>query len=61
MFLSFRVNLRLDVRNKSGDPAEDIRSIMEKKVVRNQVKMVFNGPTIIYCQTKKVLNMIIKK
>ncbi|XP_078494279.1 bifunctional 3'-5' exonuclease/ATP-dependent helicase WRN isoform X1 [Ciona intestinalis] len=48
-----RVNLYLDVYKKSGDPAADLRGLMKQKTVRNKTVYSFEGPTIIYCPTKK--------
>nr|CAB3267766.1 Werner syndrome ATP-dependent helicase homolog [Phallusia mammillata] len=48
-----RVNLYLDVYKKSGDPSADLRNLMKQKTVRGQTKYEFDGPTIIYCPTKK--------
>nr|XP_039259998.1 Werner syndrome ATP-dependent helicase-like [Styela clava] len=48
-----RVNLYLDVYNKTSDPASDLRSLMIQKSVRGAIRYEFDGPTIIYCPTKK--------
>lgn len=48
-----RVNLYLDVYNKTSDPAADLRSLMIQKSVRGAIRYEFDGPTIIYCPTKK--------
>jgi len=48
-----RTNLFLNVIKKSGSPEEDLKSIMKKKIIRGVTKYVFDGPTIIYCPTKK--------
>lgn len=49
LFSVFRPNLYLSVSKKSGDTGKDLRSQM----VRKGNQFSFDGPTIIYCATKK--------
>lgn len=48
-----RANLYLDVNPKSGDPMADLKSIMRPRRGYGVNKYEFDGPTIIYCPTKK--------
>ncbi|XP_076814654.1 bifunctional 3'-5' exonuclease/ATP-dependent helicase WRN-like isoform X2 [Clavelina lepadiformis] len=48
-----RVNLYVDVYKKSGDPSNDLKSLMKSTTTRGMPKYSFEGPTIIYCPTKK--------
>ena len=49
IFGVFRPNLYLTVSKKGGDVARDLRSQM----VLSGSNLTFEGPTIIYCPTKK--------
>ncbi len=52
--VSYRPNLYLSVGRKSGDILADLRKLMVQKGQSYQ----FEGPTIIYCLTKKVTETV---
>ncbi len=59
----FRPNLYFSVSQKSSNILNDLKSLMksEKITTENGEKTVlkFSGPTIIYCQTKKMTTDIV--